>query len=333
MSLREPFKIYINNFFRTKLGNLIFFQLIRFLFNEKSDVPLLVRIESSNLCNGRCVFCPHLKQTRKKGVMSMHAYEKIIKECAKIGVKEVHLQNFGEPLFDKNIFLKIKMANSLNLKTVIFTNASLFDNKKIREMIKSNLDEVWISFEGYNKNIFEELRPGLKYAVVSRNINKIYEVKKELNSLKPKVILNVVFDNELSKYKDEFRKKWSERVDFVNFQRIHNWTASEIKIPFSPICNVFWNYTTITWDGKILSCCLDWDGKYVIDDLKKHSINEIWNNSKYKKLRKLMLSGKSREIPLCKSCSTLYDPCIYTDMLKFYVNWRRSRNSLKGTCG
>jgi radical SAM protein with 4Fe4S-binding SPASM domain len=87
------------------------------------------------------------------------------------------------------------------------------------------------------------------------------------------------------------------------------------------ICNAFWNYITITWDGKVLICCLDWDAKYIVGDVNKNSIEQIWNNKKYRSFRRMVLNGKVKDIPLCKRCDLLEHENIYADFLKFsFVN-------------
>jgi radical SAM protein with 4Fe4S-binding SPASM domain len=259
------------------------------------------------------------------GNMDMKLYKKIIKELSEMGIKELHLQNFGEPLFDKNIFKKIKMAHNLGMKTVIFTNASLFDNKKIRDMIKSDLDELFISFEGYNKKKFESIRKGLKYNTVSENIKKIYITKKKLKSPTPKIILNVVTIESHKNKINSFRKKWSKYSDSINFQKIHNWSETMIRGKSPGICNTFWNYITVSWDGKIFSCCLDWDGRYIMGDSKKDRLSKIWNNSKYRSFRRMMLYGRIKEIQLCKFCSAMNEDNIYTEMIRFYIKNMRGR--------
>ena len=44
--------------------------------------PLIVRIETTNLCNANCTFCPRESIGREKGFMDQGLYEKIITDCA-----------------------------------------------------------------------------------------------------------------------------------------------------------------------------------------------------------------------------------------------------------
>ena len=70
----------------------------------------VVHIESTNLCNFKCSFCPHTKMKRKKGIMDFELYKKIIDEIKDWGIEELNLTGFGEPLLDPLLTEKIKYA-------------------------------------------------------------------------------------------------------------------------------------------------------------------------------------------------------------------------------
>ena len=63
-----------------------------------------------------------------------------------------------------------------------------------------------------------------------------------------------------------------------------------------------WHSCVITWDGAVLPCCFDKDGKYKMGDVKNNSFSNIWNNQKYAEFRKL-ISNSRREIDICKNCT------------------------------
>ncbi len=58
----------------------------------------------------------------------------------------------------------------------------------------------------------------------------------------------------------------------------------------------------ITWDGRVLPCCFDKDGKYVMGKLKDQDFNTIWRGEAYQDFRKGVLSSR-KEIDICTNCS------------------------------
>jgi hypothetical protein len=66
-------------------------------------------------------------------------------------------------------------------------------------------------------------------------------------------------------------------------------------------------------DGVCGPCCGDWERKIVVGSVLENSIFEIWNGSVYKNIRKLHLSGRYFEIPVCRSCSVPHLSVVETD--------------------
>jgi MoaA/NifB/PqqE/SkfB family radical SAM enzyme len=64
-----------------------------------------------------------------------------------------------------------------------------------------------------------------------------------------------------------------------------------------------WKILTVNWDGTVSLCCVDYS-KYSMGDAMKESIIKIWNNRKYRDLRKYLLGeldDKDVDFP-CKEC-------------------------------
>src|SRR3954453_3578089 len=75
-------------------------------------LPEIVQIESTNLCNAKCVFCPRDDMHRKQGVMSVELFKKIVDECAELNITHVRVHNYGEPFMDRNLVEKVRYAKA-----------------------------------------------------------------------------------------------------------------------------------------------------------------------------------------------------------------------------
>jgi molybdenum cofactor biosynthesis enzyme MoaA len=65
-----------------------------------------IRIESTNYCGYKCVFCPREKMTREQGVMSVDDFILVlrrIKELYGDYSEQIHLHGYGESLLDKGL--------------------------------------------------------------------------------------------------------------------------------------------------------------------------------------------------------------------------------------
>jgi hypothetical protein len=58
----------------------------------------------------------------------------------------------------------------------------------------------------------------------------------------------------------------------------------------------------VNWDGTVSLCCTDY-GKYFMGDASKESIMRIWNNRRYRAVRKFLLGGLGSDADFpCKYC-------------------------------
>ena len=82
------------------------------------NYPNTVNIENTNLCNSKCVMCPHRFMKRKQGIMDMGLFRKIADDCRTHNVKTIHINLFGEPLIDTLLFERIKYLKDIGIPTV-----------------------------------------------------------------------------------------------------------------------------------------------------------------------------------------------------------------------
>jgi radical SAM protein with 4Fe4S-binding SPASM domain len=241
---------------------------------------------------------------RKISTIDNSLFKKIINECKENKCKCVHLHNFGEPLLDKDIFDRIKFAKDAGIKRVkIFSNGSLLDNDKAIKLINSGLDEIKISFDGSSKDEYENIRIPLKFDTVVSNITNLSRLR---NSMGSNLKIRVACCSTSSKTKT--MEMLEKHVDSFSFGKIHNWgdDADKTNILQRNIrkpCSRIWRTFTILADGTCALCCLDYEGKVILGNVKINSIAEIWKNSKYNYIRDKHTKGEQHKIPACNNCS------------------------------
>src|SRR5260221_1172339 len=98
--------------------------------DRSPTLPEIVQIESTNICNAKCVFCPRDDMHRRQGVMSLELFRKVVDECAELGITHVRVHNYGEPFLDHHLTEKIRYAKDKGITEVgIISNGSLLTEK------------------------------------------------------------------------------------------------------------------------------------------------------------------------------------------------------------
>lgn len=264
-------------------------------------MPEIVQIESTNICNAKCVFCPRDDMHRRQGIMSVELFQKIVDECVDLGITHVRMHNYGEAFIDKQLVDKVRYAKQKGVKEVgVISNGSLITEEIARGMIEAGLDAINISVDASGKEVFESTRLGLKYDKVIANIERLVRLRTGSGKRRPKLILSFVRQNN-SADEQAFIEHWRAIADKVHVTDLHNWagtlnTESDVNYP----CYRPWLTFTVLWDGRVSLCCADFDGKIILGDLNTHSIADIWNAEPYRNARRQHLESGGPDI--CRAC-------------------------------
>ncbi len=264
-------------------------------------MPEIVQIESTNICNAKCVFCPRDDMHRRQGIMSVELFRKIVDECVSLGITHVRMHNYGEAFMDRKLVEKVKYAKDRGIKEVgMISNGSLITDHVARGMIDAGLDAINISVDASGKEVFETTRVGLKYDKVIANIERLVRLRAESGKRRPKLILSFVRQNN-SVDEQAFIEHWRAIADKIHITDLHNWagtlnTESDVNYP----CYRPWLTFTVLWDGRVSLCCADFDGKTILGDLNTQSIAEIWNADPYRDVRRQHLESGGPDI--CRAC-------------------------------
>lgn len=278
--------------------------------------PPVIWIEPTSACNLKCPMCLTGKGTVKKvssGMMDMSLFRSIVEQLKDKPIIRTALFFRGEPLLHPNIVEMVELVSKFNLRPYFHTNGALMTPKLAEELIKAGLTYISFSFDDGTKGEYEMHRVGGQYEVTLNNIVQFLEAKKRLGVQLPYVVIQKI-DFKGTGVNEDYKNLFHNLpVNQFKANPLHNWSGeiAEMSIkgkeslPVYP-CPDPWQRLTICWDGTVVGCCNDMLQKYVLGDVKKDSLEKIWNNNEIMRLRNLMNSGENKYIPLCKDCSFLY---------------------------
>jgi MoaA/NifB/PqqE/SkfB family radical SAM enzyme len=317
----------LKNFFKKKIFQIKSFRETVKYFSLKKRLrrPLKVTIEITNACNSDCIMCPRQSMTRPVGNMDFELYKKIVSDCGRIGVKIIQPFNFGEPLLNKRLgdFIRYAKDNTKS-RVQISTNGAMLDDEKAREIFDSGLDRINIDIDGFTKDTYEKVRRNLDFDSVVENTERFIEMKKRLNK-KVFITVSIINMKETSGEIEKFRKFWRPKVNRVLNVKYNTWTGSVSDRntsagnggKFNCPCKMLWDQMVILQDGRVALCCLDYDGKVIVGDMKRETILEVWNGKPLNSLRQKQIELKFDEIPACRACNQY----IYMEGTQWQYMW------------
>ncbi len=272
--------------------------------------PVHIDLEINSNCNYRCLFCPHGTGQMRNDLplMSFETAKRILNKLGKNKVYSIKLNWRGEPALHPNLAEITAFAKKVGIKEVqINTNGLLFNEQKIRDLILTGIDRVIFSLDATSPEIYSKIRPGGDFNKVVNNIKTFDRIRKELGRQKPFLRVQMV-RTELNKHQvSDYKKIWQGIADDIRVSDVTDRGQGDyLKVGDQlsigrTACPQPWQRMMISCEGKVLMCCSDWFEDYIIGDINKNSLKEIWQGQKLKAVRKLIRKAKYDFEP-CKSC-------------------------------
>ena len=284
--------------------------------------PKQIVIETTTRCDLKCTMCAHRIMKRPKGRMEMPLYKKIIHEIAEEAPDtEVWMTFYGEALLlGYRLFYQIWYAKQQGLTNVVLnTNAQTMNAEKREWLLDSGLDVLIFSMDAFSKETYESIRVGGSYERMKENVEAIIELNRERGG-HLNIICQFSIMNENEHEADAFFDYWMSRGAGVKMREKFTWTgdvdAPNLDREVTRIaCPWIVKTCAIHYNGDIVTCAADYEGKFKTGNVNEKTIGEIWRTT-HKQLRQQHLSHQWDQLPeICQQCidwqaigARIYDP-------------------------
>jgi len=250
----------------------------------------------------------------KQNFMIPATFKKIVREAAELGVESLKFNWRGESTMNPMFWHMTKFAKELAKGSTFIdrlTNSNFkFDHN--RDDIFEGLSfqtKVKVSYDSFQKDVFETQRHLGNHELTTANIDKFYNLPGRTTEL-------VIQAVRTSRNKDEdiegeAKKRWPSakisirdmvegRVNrdlsqFKDRERDHSHRQSCIQAHARLIFD---------WTGEAVACCPDIRQELKLGKIQELSVFDIFNSPKAKQLRADLLSLKAFENSPCKNCSS-----------------------------
>jgi len=282
-------------------------------------LPIQVTIEPTNVCNFTCSFCnqndPDHFSKRQAGRIDIQDYEiildKIKNSC--LNLRALSLMLDGEPTLHKDFPKMIKKANEKGFFVRFSSNGTKIDRAFLEKT--RNLSYLISVDFSVDKDGFEEFRGNNgSWSLVNKNLKMMVDYLNVNKNLYLEIFENSAYYDGLDKaranlklMKERFGKIPRLIYGLRRYHKILNDQSHDSSNNGYYGCYYPWTSLNITWNGDVVTCCRDLDGKYKLGNILQSSIGEIWNGQKYLHLRDSILKQRLQSIPSCRSCDLPYD--------------------------
>lgn len=277
--------------------------------------PYYYLIDVCNVCNLRCPLCPTGFESlgRYQGMMGFIEYRKILDKVVPYALV-ASLYNHGEPFLNKEIFDIIDYTARQNIATNVSSNFNWPIRFDPKDIIRSGLEYLTISLDGASPETYSQYRVRGDFNEVVDNVKAVLAARKELKSKTPFMEWQfIVFkhnEHEVLKART-LAAQWG--VDLLRFtspgvppELMHDRAISQ---KWMPANRDFWELNPVIVDekgflfdqpcfylyrsmafypgGGVSPCCFVHDKQHDFGNILERSLEEIWNNARYRSARML----------------------------------------------
>lgn len=272
-------------------------------------------IDISSLCNHTCSFCSNRKMQNKSNADS-NLVLKILEEARNEGSDSVGLYATGEPFLNKDLEKFVSFAKK-ELKysyVYITTNGAACTPKRMETVINNGLDSIKFSIHGGTSETYKKVHGKNDFERVIKNLKWVDEYRKN-NNINLKIYVTMVETHENKSETETLKEIVSPYIDGWDPHLMNNSCGtmpenneigeiSEKNIRgrnHSGVCFQPFGSFTVTPEGYVSGCVLDYHKALIVGDSNKKSLREIWESKIYQNWRKRHLEDKTKGY-ICYNC-------------------------------
>lgn len=288
--------------------------------------PIFYIVETCNICNLKCPHCVsgrgELKHPRE--LMSGELWRRIIDQISPYAFL-ADMFNWGEPMLHPGLWEMVHYAQSQNVGVRISSNLNRLDSQGLDGIFASDLDELMVSMDGPNQEIYATYRRGGNFNQVIENIRAIMQRRTTERRTFPIVTLRFLATAHSEPYlADMFALARDLKVDnliaaplkirYGALEQVQGWLPKNKKYSLyegegtdltatgvKP-CPYPWEEMVVSPGGAVsLCCCFDLP-EYDCGNAAATPLFEIWNGAPYREARGFLSHGREGALTLCRLC-------------------------------
>ncbi len=284
-------------------------------------IPRGLHIEGTNICNAECVFCAYPQMERRKKVMPMEDFQRVVADYVGMGGRSVSLTPIvGDPFVDKFIFERLADLHARPEITQIgfYTNAILMDRDKSARLLEyADKLHVHVSWGGFDRETWNRIMGVKKFEAARDAVLDFLKLKQESGSKIPFTLALRCPDSactgplwdELNGYRKAGLVEIAGLPDYDSWAgKIEDQALEDVglvprRMPYKRgACELLFTKPVVLADGRVNACaCRDVEAELIVGDVHEKPLSEIWAGDTITELIERHEKGDYPDV--CKRCT------------------------------
>ena len=281
--------------------------------------PREVFLDVTNFCNHECFFCSNTEM-RKKAMIDPMLAKRLLREAREYGSTDVGLYATGEPFLYPHLEAVLREAKNLGFKYVFLTtNGSLCTPENVKRILDAGLDSIKFSINAGTRRSYKRVHGKDDFEKVINNVKWCYQYKVD-TGMEYGIYVSMVKTKQTENEDKLLKEILLPYVEDFQVRGCSNQGGNKIENNVSEIiqkgnllgslrsgqmvgvcCLDIFGRATITPEGYLSACVVDYQNYLIVADLNKCTLKEAWESEVYKDLRRRHLDAELDGI-ICNCC-------------------------------
>ena len=280
---------------------------------KNKPIPDVLRIEVTNGCNDRCIFCGNRKMSRPISFVKGEIVEKALRQSYEMGVRKVSFYTIGEPFLHPELSKFVAMAKSIGF-TYSFTNTNGACAKKdsLIAVVNAGISSIAFSINAINPKDYILIHGKNDFESVIEKLIWLNQYRQD-NNLDFHLYVSFIKTRLTNYNEDEIREFFSSKCDEVRIQNVQNIggflpeidllgvDSSDLYFHYELPCRLIFKSIIVTSEGYLTACSVDYQNYLVYAELNNDDIPTAWYNKTISGLRNQHLEKNAPGL-LCNNC-------------------------------
>ncbi|HEY3448042.1 MAG TPA: radical SAM protein [Myxococcales bacterium] len=280
---------------------------------ELEAVPRVDQVELTNACPFTCRFCPRgLGQMhRPVGHMDLGLLAEIAAQVKGLPArKPFGLHHFGDPLLHPDPAGAVRVVRSAGLEPELSLNPILLKEAMAEALLEAGVGVLIVSMDGLDTATLQAMRGKAagRFEQVEKNVETLIGLAARME--RPPTIMVSMVATTLNRHQWGLLFERYQRPDLPFLtpvvRLLEDFGEPDI-VPLGvrrlrQICGCPYKTVSVLWDGTVVPCCHDADGRVPLGDLKRQSLEQIWKDEPVARLRERLEKHRCEDDEPCARC-------------------------------
>ncbi|MCH8965788.1 MAG: SPASM domain-containing protein, partial [Planctomycetes bacterium] len=285
--------------------------------HEFAPLPREVQVEltTEDQLNGT-ILRPRGDVVGRRGPLNLDLLARLLEDLCQYDDSLIVLGGFGEPLLHPDFEKALQLCREAKVfGLAVRTNGIAMNEEVARAMCDNGVDVVQVLLDANDAEGYRSVHGVDAWDEVTRNMEVLNQLRQSRTQVNPIIAASLTKSRETIGTMESFYDRW---LSFSGWAVVEGYShhaglledrrVMSMAPPQRRPCRQLRERCTVLADGRVVGCDQDFQAQYVLGDLNRQSLTEIWQGRQLNALREAHRAGAYSLHPMCEKCDEWHRP-------------------------